>query len=79
MADDLRMGFAVRVSKGKDVSWVRLLERRDDIVFADLIMSDTAMTPAQARTLARSLYRLARRVDKRHEVERLVEQAEETV
>lgn len=52
--------------KRKDACWVTANELTTRI---DLGMPDyctAAMTPAQARTLARQLYRLARRVEARN-------------
>ncbi len=64
----MRQGIKVSAWYNKQVGWIGLDETENRIEFRDSVYSNTNMTPAEARELARQLYRLARRIEKRKEV-----------
>ena len=62
----IRMGFMVSVTFANSPKAVCVMETVNGaIVFSDTVYNGTWMTPDEARALARSLYRLARRIEKR--------------
>lgn len=50
----------------KDVRYVELKELETGIAFSETVYNGTRMSPAEARALAKELYRLARRVNNRN-------------